>query len=103
MAYDDNPVLRVRSLEELWGHEEEIVRRIAAVPNGGRLLLVDPRRLLRELGVEIDAGRVEECGRAHPELFARTGREHAYDRVAQSQPGSGLDVTVSGLFRRGAS
>jgi hypothetical protein len=105
MTYE-NPefsVLRVSSLAELRGHEREIVRRIRATPNGGRLLLLDPQRLLRDLRVEITAGSVEECRAAHPEFFTRTGREHAYDAVAKSRPGGDINVTVSGLFRKRTS
>jgi hypothetical protein len=97
----DSSMLRVSSLRELLGHEEEIVRRISAAPNGGQLLLLDPQRLLRDLGIEMTAEAVEECRVAHPELFARTGREHAYDAVARSRPGDEVRVTVNGLFRKG--
>ena len=97
----DSSVLRVSSLREMLDHEGEIVRRINAMSNGGQLLLLDPQRLLRDLHVEMTAEAVEKCRGAHPELFVTTGREHAYDAVAKSQPGSEIRVTVNGLFRKG--
>ena len=102
MAYNsDSPLLCVSSLKDLVGNEGEIVRRIRATPNGGELLLLDPQRLLRELRVELTAEAMEEARGAHPELFAPTGREHAYDATARSRPGDEINVKVNGLFRKG--
>jgi hypothetical protein len=96
-------ILHISSLEKLLDHEGEVVRRINATPNSGRLLLLDPQRLLRDLRVEITTEALEEWRVAHPEFFARTNREHAYDAVARSQPGDEIRITVKGLFRKGGA
>jgi hypothetical protein len=91
--------LRAASLNELLDHEEDIVRRINALPNGGQLLLLDPQRLLRELGVEMSAEAEEQCRAASGSVFA-DGKEHAYDAFKKSKPTGGIRVRVNGLFRR---
>jgi hypothetical protein len=99
----DRAVLQVCSLKELLGHEKEIVRRIGARHNGGLLFLLDPQRLLREVHVKLTPEAIKETQRAHPELFAPTARESAYDRVAKSKAEGAVGVTVNGLFRKVAA
>ena len=105
MSYRENEpaVLQVCSLKELLSHEKEIVRRIGARHNGGHLLLLDPQRLLREVGVVLTPEAVKETQKAHPEFFATTGGEGAYDRVAKSNAGGDVRVIVNGLFPKGAA
>jgi hypothetical protein len=98
--YPNFDPLRASSLRELVSQEREIVNRINSVPNGGRALLLDPQRLLRDLRVEVTPEALEEWRAAYPEHFAQTGREHAYDAVAQSRPGDEITISVNGLFRR---
>jgi len=102
MKYDraESAALKISSLQELLDHEGEIVRRIRAIPNGGQLLLLDPQRLLKEAGVEIAPAALQDCQAAQPELFASTGREHAYEAVARSRPEHEIRIRVKGLFRR---
>jgi hypothetical protein len=96
--------LEISSCEELVAQEEEIVRRINERPNGGRLLLLDPLRLLGEVGVRLSDRAIVEWEAATGEgLFARSGYEAAYDAVAISDPSAaGVTVRVAGLFTRGA-
>jgi ABC-2 type transport system ATP-binding protein len=77
MAYKnyDSRVLVVCSAKELLGNEEEIVRRIRDTPNGGQLLLLDPQRLLRDLGVEMTAEAVSEAMADYPDLAIRKDAE----------------------------
>jgi len=105
MSYRENElaVLQVCSLKELLGHEKEIVRRIGDKHNGGHLLLLDSQRLLREVRVELMPEAVKEVQNSHPEFFATTGGESAYDRVAKSKAGGDVRVTVNGLFRNVAT
>lgn len=102
MNYHDSAssVLLVSSLAELRLHEAEIVKRIAAVPNGGRLLLVDPQRLLRDIGVELTDACADESRGGHSEFFAPTGREHAYDLIANSAQSGNIQVSIEGLFAK---
>jgi hypothetical protein len=105
MFYGENEsaVLQVCSLKDLLGHEKEIVRRVGARHNGSYLLLLDPQRLLREVGVELTPEAVKEAEKAHPEFFATSGGECAYDLVAKSKAGGDVRVTVNGLFRKATS
>jgi hypothetical protein len=100
LSYEFKP-LHVSSLEELKGYEAEIVRRIQAVPNGGHLLLADPLRLLRDVGLQSTPEALEQLKSSHREFFQSTGREYAYDAMQLSRPGDEIRVTVQGLFRRG--
>lgn len=93
-------VLHVCSLKELVSHEPEIVRRIAATRNGGHLLLIDGRRLFRDIRVELTPEAITETHAAYPELFAATGRERAYDRVVASNGKGAVRVAATGLFRK---
>jgi hypothetical protein len=44
---------QINSLDELRALEKDLLAQIAAYPNGGRLFLCDPPRLLAELGVTL--------------------------------------------------
>ena len=96
--YEFKP-LPASSLDDLKGYEAEIVRRIQAVPNGGKLLLANPLRLFRDVGLHISSEVLEQMASAHPEFFRSTGREHSYDAVQGSQPSDEIRVIVRGLFR----
>jgi hypothetical protein len=104
MTYEQSPArapLCLTSLAGLRHHEAEIVQRIGAFPNGGRLLLLDAQRLLRDVGVELTTECVAQCGEAYPELLARSGREHVYEVVAKSKPDA-IVVNIIGLFEKRA-
>jgi hypothetical protein len=105
MRYEEKElsVLSVSSLKDLVTHEKEIVRRIGAISNGGRLLLLHSQRLLREIGVELKPEAVKEIQKAHHGFFTTTGGESAYDRVAKSKSGGAVRVTVHGLFPKEAA
>lgn len=45
--------IKIASLEVLFKHEADIVRRINDTPNGGRLFLADPLRLLKDINVQL--------------------------------------------------
>ncbi|MBI3016111.1 MAG: hypothetical protein HYY65_13860 [Candidatus Tectomicrobia bacterium] len=45
--------LSIGSYAELLKHEQEILRRIRAVPNGGNLFLIHPFLLFEDIGVEL--------------------------------------------------
>lgn len=45
--------LKVNNLDELISLEQQIVERINITPNGGRLFMADPIRLLKEINVNL--------------------------------------------------
>jgi hypothetical protein len=92
------PLLNVSSFDELLQHEKEIVRRIRALSNGGHLLLLDPQRLLRDVGVRASPEVLRQTREKHPGLFTTDGGEGAYERVAKSGTSGAVRVTVNGLF-----
>ena len=53
--------LRISGVAELLSHEAEIVRRIALLPNGARLMALDPQRVFRQVGVELTPTALCEC------------------------------------------
>ena len=94
--------LRVRSLKELFAHEGEVVERINEKRHGGRLALLDPLRLLRDVEVELSPEALDEAKRAYPEFFAVTRGEGAYELVARSRVDGDVRITIEGLIRKGA-
>jgi hypothetical protein len=94
------PVLAVTSVKQLLSYEKEIVERINCLPNGGRLLLTDPQRLMKDIQIELSSDVLAEWRSRYPEFFAPTNREHVYDAVTISRPGNEIIVNIKGLFRR---
>jgi hypothetical protein len=94
------PALKISSFDELVSQEAEVLRRIRARPNGARLLLVHPRRLLGDIGVHLDPAVIDEWSRrACEDLFATTGLEGTYDAVADSDPTAGPSITLKALLK----
>jgi hypothetical protein len=92
--------LRLSSLNELIAHEQELLRRIIAVPNGAQLLMLDPLRLLSEVSVELSSEAVAAWGRASGfDLASPLNAASAYEATRRSAPSSGR-VHLQGLFRR---
>ncbi|MEP6731182.1 MAG: hypothetical protein ABJE10_11115 [bacterium] len=105
MSYQNKElaVLHVCSLSELMSHEKEIVHRIGSTRNGGHLLLVDSRRLFKDIRVELTPEAIAETHAAYPALFATTGGEGAYARIAAGSGKGAIRVTIDGLFKKVAS
>lgn len=83
-------------------NEDEIVRRINETPNGGNLLLLDPQRLLKDLGIHLTAQAEEEWKASQPNVFPTPTSPYVYDAMAASHPTEeGLRIVVKGLFRKG--
>jgi hypothetical protein len=82
-------VLSIGSFDELLRHEPEILRRVNAMPNGGRLLLIDPLRLLSDVGVQLGERAVAEW-RAHggDDVLDGTRDRVAYEAILASGGGS---------------
>ena len=98
--HPDFAPLFISSLAELLNQEPEIVRRIALTSNGSRLLGTDPRRLFRDLKIELTPAAIEEWKAKYPEFFMPTGIEHAYDAMAKSGSDQQVTIIVDGLFRK---
>ena len=62
--------LNIDSLAELSQHEEEVLERIALIPNGGNLFMIHPFMLLADLGVRLSERAKVEIVRRHPTLSA---------------------------------
>lgn len=98
------PELQIGSFQELMASEDEIVRRINETPNGGNLLLLDPQRLLKDLGVQLTPEAEEEWRARQPNVFPQATSPYVYDAVsASSPPEERLRVVVKGLFRKGSA
>ena len=98
------PELQISSLQELRAQEDEIVRRINQTPNGGNLLLLDPQRLLKDLGIVLTPEAEQEWKASEPNFFLSGTSPYVYDAMAASRPAEeGLQVKVKGLFRKGTS
>jgi hypothetical protein len=93
-------VLFITSLDQLIAREADIVRRINERANGGRLLLIDPQRLFRDLGIDIAGDVFHEWKASHAEFFRQTGSEDAYEIVSRSRPRDDVEIIVEGLFQK---
>jgi hypothetical protein len=93
--------LTVGSIQELRAHEVEIVRRISDTPNGSRLLLLNARRLLRELNVNLAPEAIEAWNQfAGGALNQEPAPDAVYEAAAQSEPMAwGLKFRVRGLLK----
>jgi len=98
----DSSPIHIESLDDLRRHESAILRRLHALPNGGRLLMLDPLRCLRDLGVTLsaEAQRAWEAA-AGLDLTRRTGLEAAYDGVARNPQSSSRRITFRRLLPGG--
>jgi len=93
------PRLIIRSLEELLGHEGEIVERVNRRARGGQLFVLHPFMLLEDVGVSL----TEEARRQV--LAAAPGMDRVsvprYQALRNATSPMALDITVKALFRGG--
>ena len=81
----DHHPLAISSYDELRQQESEIVRRINEKPNGGRLLAIDPLRLLEDVCVQLSDRAVADWrSRGGEALLQGSGSRRAYDALAES-------------------
>ncbi|HSK17942.1 MAG TPA: hypothetical protein VK912_02295 [Longimicrobiales bacterium] len=92
--------LHVNSFDELIAHEQEILGRIAATPNGGKLFLTHPFMLLADLGVELSKRAERELIAHEPVLGALS--PVSYNHLKASTRPQSVKVNLRGLFQRRA-
>lgn len=93
--------LTIPNFEALRQHEAEIVERVGRRPNGGRLLVLDPLRLLSELSVDLSAEAIR-AWEEHSGLQLLEGSRNtaAYDAVAVSSPDVSIRFHVKRILGR---
>ncbi len=91
------PWLQIGSFEELVEHEQEILERIAELPNGGNLFMAHPLMLLRDIGVVLSEQALEEVIAREPHLTALSPQPYlALKRSRQEQK---VRFHLQGLFK----
>lgn len=87
--------LVIESYRELVDRQQEIVERINRIPNGGHLFIIEPFRLLAEVGVTVTPAARDDIVRAHPGLsgISRT----PYDALKGSRVRQRLRYRIRGL------
>lgn len=90
--------LRIKSLNELFIHEKEILRRIDETPNGPNLFVVHPLRMLADVGVELSKEAQQALLQHEPALSALS--LIAYEALKKTQQRQGVRIQLKGLFRR---
>lgn len=96
----DDASISIASFDELMQHEDEIVRRVNAKPNGPLLLATDPLRLLGDVGVHLDEAAVAGW-RAHGgEMLDGARSRLFYDAVAASGAAGDVQFTLQRLVQR---
>ena len=91
-------VLIIDSYRVLLSHEREILERIRRTPNGGRLFLIEPFRLLAEIGVEITPAARDEIVAIHPGLKGISSTP--YDALKASRERQSLRFHIRRLDNR---
>jgi hypothetical protein len=60
--------IKIESVEELFGAQKEILRRVRLFPNGEALFLINPFMLLHDVGVELSGAAQDELKKKIPLL-----------------------------------
>lgn len=91
--------IEIGSLEELQKSEGKIVRRINNTPNGGRLFLADPIRLLMEINIHLSASaqRALEEKLGAQDLASNPLRS-LYDDFKRDKPDRSVTVIIRGIL-----
>jgi hypothetical protein len=92
------PWLKVDSFAELMEHEQEIVKRIEATPNGGQLFLIHPFLLLRDIGVEVTERAERDICKHEPRLTGLSAVP--YRALQNSKERQTVRFHLKGLFER---
>jgi hypothetical protein len=91
--------LHISSLDEFARHEADIVRRVNTRTNGGQLLLIDPIRLLREVGVTFTDDALREIQERGGISFGHhSASARAYAAVAGAPRNDRARILVRGLL-----
>ena len=95
--------LAIADFDALRRHEAQIVERIGQRANGGRLLVLDPLRLLKEVNVELSPEAVREWEK-HAGLELREGSRNtaAYNAICEGHPQSSIRFRVRRILRGAA-
>lgn len=91
------PELKIHDLEPLHAAEKEILNRIQRIPNGPRLLLIDPLQTLRTTGLHLGDKLVQEIRRRRPNSYAGIP-EATFRAWMQPERTDGIEVKLTGLF-----
>jgi len=97
--------LEVKNLDELKSFEPQIVERINITPNGGRLFMADPIRLLKEINVNLTpkATRLLE-EKLGAEDLASNPLKRLYDDFKKDATGKqDVTVTIKGIIPKEGS
>lgn len=90
--------IAVSSFDDLLRMESEIVKRIEQFPNGGKLFLVHPFRLLNDVGIDVAPALQEQLAQRYPELSGFSDAPYEALKAAKGQ--QNVRFRVHGLFRR---
>jgi len=92
------PELKIDSFDELMQHEQEILKRIAQVPNGGRLFVIHPFMLFIDINVILSEDARKEIVKREPYLSGAS--PVTYNALKASKSKQNLRFHIRGLFRR---
>lgn len=98
--------IKVASLDDLFKHEAAIVRRINDTPNGGRLFLADPLRLLKDINVDLTPAtqRALET-KLGVNTLANNPLKHLYEDFQRDAARSdqSVKITINGIIPQEAT
>lgn len=95
----DSTLIEIGSLDELRKQQEAIVQRINNAPNGGRLFLADPLRLLNDVHVILSAparAALEEA--LGVDALATNPLRNLYDDFQRDKPDEFVTVEIRGIL-----
>jgi hypothetical protein len=91
--------LSLETLDDLHANENEILRRIGLLRNGGQLFLIHPLMTLAEVGVDIGQRAEQELLELEPIIASCS--PVPYRVLRETQIPQHITVNLLGLFRRG--
>lgn len=94
------PPIPISTYEDLLEHEQELLERIDAVPNGGLLYLIHPVMLLAEVGASLSEDLQDDFSARHGGIGGWS--EEPYRALRRSTSEQPSHVTMRRLFRRSA-
>ena len=93
------PVLRIATFNELYLHEQEILRRLSERPDRQKAFVCHPFRALAEVNVQLSEGVCRGLLKRNPALGMLSDR--TYDALhEQGAAEQTVQLHIEGLFRR---
>jgi hypothetical protein len=90
--------IKIATEADLKAHESQIIAEINAQRNGGLMYLIDPLRMLYDIGVTLSPQLTTKLLAAYPLLMRPSPESSAFTKLKTTEIEQPFRVTVKGLF-----